>query len=352
MSHSSMPDGPKSTSSDLSTASRPVPATRNSPRIKTKPLTLRNAGSSNDKDCKNDQPTRRSDTADSTQRQRSPSTGLPSSSTSASRSPRPSVEDDRSADRSWTPSLVSSPARSRTSSAGTLDGRVGIDKNALADAIVASSLASRHARMPRKEPPPVPPHRRGKVRSLFNTGGGLEKNENRSPSPRISLPQTLRSSREQSSDDAHYHHPNQRHNLHKLGIHKHPHKHHEGDRKRWRSEVTEKERKRYEGVWAANKGILIPSEASDKKLPPDASNMVVNLVVRDIWSRSGLPRETLEKIWDLVNGLGIGLLRRDEFVIGMWLIDQQLKGHKLPERVPHSVWNSVRHTPGIKAPCK
>ena len=44
----------------------------------------------------------------------------------------------------------------------------------------------------------------------------------------------------------------------------------------------------------------------------------------------------------------IGLLVREEFVVGMWLIDQQLKGHKLPVKVPDSVWDSVRHVAGIK----
>ena len=40
-------------------------------------------------------------------------------------------------------------------------------------------------------------------------------------------------------------------------VKKHPNKHHEGDRKRWRDVVTEKERKRYEGLWASNKGIYV-----------------------------------------------------------------------------------------------
>lgn len=84
--------------------------------------------------------------------------------------------------------------------------------------------------------------------------------------------------------------------------------------------------------------------------PPDASEMVLNLVVRDIWSRSGLPLDLLERIWDLVDEQGIGLLTKEEFVVGMWLIDQALKGHKLPASVPKSVWDSVRFSPGIKLP--
>jgi hypothetical protein len=78
--------------------------------------------------------------------------------------------------------------------------------------------------------------------------------------------------------------------------------------------------------------------------------MVLNIVVRDIWSRSCLPSSILEQIWNLVDRQKIGLLTREEFIVGMWLIDQQLKGHKLPVKVPDSVWDSVRGVPGIRIP--
>lgn len=146
------------------------------------------------------------------------------------------------------------------------------------------------------------------------------------------------------------------HPRHKMNLlHKHPHKHHEGDRKRWRREVTEKERKRYEGVWASNKGLLIPPDrrktgrgSTGAEKGPPASEMVLNLVAREIWSRSRLPPAMLAQVWDLVDSQQIGLLTKEEFVIGMWLIDQQLKGHKLPVKVPETVWDSVRYVTGIK----
>lgn len=141
------------------------------------------------------------------------------------------------------------------------------------------------------------------------------------------------------------------HRKHRNPLNKHPHKHKEGDRKRWRREVTEKERKRYEGVWASNKGLLIPPDPNGTgPWPPDASDMVLNLVVREIWSRSRLPEAILGQVWDLVDHQHIGLLVREEFVVGMWLIDQFLKGHKLPVNVRDSVWDSVRHIAGIKLP--
>lgn len=141
------------------------------------------------------------------------------------------------------------------------------------------------------------------------------------------------------------------HHKHRNPLHKHPHKHKEGDRKRWRREITEKERKRYEGVWASNKGLLIPPDPSGTgPWPPNASDMVLNLVVREIWSRSRLPETILEQVWDLVDHQNIGLLVREEFVVGMWLIDQFLKGHKLPVKVRDSVWDSVRYVAGIKLP--
>jgi hypothetical protein len=69
--------------------------------------------------------------------------------------------------------------------------------------------------------------------------------------------------------------------------------------------------------------------------------------VRDIWSRSRLPFDELAEVWDLVYGngggdLARGALGKQEFVVGMWLIDQRLKGRKIPARVGDSVWDSAR----------
>lgn len=125
-------------------------------------------------------------------------------------------------------------------------------------------------------------------------------------------------------------------------VRKHPNKHHEGDRKRYRNQVTERDRKRYEGVWAANKGML---RAID-----DSTNTVLNITVRDIWRRSRLPDHVLEEVWDLVNLRDTDSLGREEFVVGMWLIVQRLKGNKLPIKVSESIWSSVRHSTGIKVP--
>lgn len=138
-------------------------------------------------------------------------------------------------------------------------------------------------------------------------------------------------------------------------INKHPNKHHEGDRKRWRDQITEFERKRYEGVWAANKGLLTstyqhPNNESSVADALDPANGVLNTVVRDIWSRSKLPSDVLEEIWDLVtlNRDTGGLLSKEEFVVGMWFVDQKLKGRKLPVEVSDSVWFSARGLAGIK----
>lgn len=144
-------------------------------------------------------------------------------------------------------------------------------------------------------------------------------------------------------------------------IRKHPNKHHEGDRKRWRDAVTERERKRYEGVWAANKGIhcsFTPQEEQSFQQAPNseitretlsaANDQVSNVIARDIWNRSRLPGATLETVWDLVDHDVVGRLSREEFVVGMWLIDQRLKGRKLPVKVTESVWASVMSLQGIK----
>jgi hypothetical protein len=117
---------------------------------------------------------------------------------------------------------------------------------------------------------------------------------------------------------------------------KHPNKHHEGTRKRWRDQITDREKKRYEGVWAANKGLHIPTSKEAPSLD------VLDLVVKEIWTRSRLLTHVLEEVWDLVDSRGVGRLSRYEFVVGLWLIDQRLKGRKLPIKVSDSVWQSAR----------
>ncbi|KAI9370594.1 hypothetical protein BJX61DRAFT_85511 [Aspergillus egyptiacus] len=235
------------------------------------------------------------------------------------------------------------------SSSSLLDSLSDAGKDAHSDAVAASSLASNRALQAKKTPPTPPPQRRrrSRSRSLLQ----LKRDSAPSPSPG-GLRETLRTPAKSDDEDDNDH----RHRRHI--INKHPHKHQEGDRRRWRSEVSEKERKRYEGVWAANKGLLIPrSQIMDQKgsmqdipsglYPPAALDMVVNLVVRDIWTRSRLPKHVLEQIWNLVDRQNIGLLTREEFVVGMWLIDQQLRGRKLPATVPDSVWASVSSAGGI-----
>ena len=194
--------------------------------------------------------------------------------------------------------------------------------DSLANTIVAASLASSRAPSPTKTPSSQPP--RLKSHSLFRNYHD-EGQISRTPSPARAMRRTMREP-VLSVDDVAYK---------KKGLltRKHPHKHYEGPA------VTERERRRYDGVWAANKGLCMDA---------DASESVLNLVVRDIWSRSHLPNDILANIWDLVSIDGSDRLDRSEFVIGMWLIDQRLKGRKLPFLIPESLWKSVRLLPGIK----
>lgn len=154
--------------------------------------------------------------------------------------------------------------------------------------------------------------------------------------------------------------------------------------------VSDIERKRYEGLFASNKGLYVtkivhrlngvdysgpragsgPSgdeksiDALEKaaKLSAESLNqgsledhlrerhglnnvdphdLIVGPVVRRIWGRSKLPRETLEQIWDLVDFRKDGTLNKVEFIVGMWLVDQCLYGRKLPRKVEESVWASL-----------
>lgn len=136
-----------------------------------------------------------------------------------------------------------------------------------------------------------------------------------------------------------------------LGSGNKKHAHHEGSRRRWREEITLRERKRYEAVWASNRGMFLgegwgvqvrQSTAEDAAEAAEAAaDLVLNIVARDIWARSRLPADELAEVWDLVDRSGRGALAKDEFVVGLWLIDQRLRGRKIPQRVSQSVWDSA-----------
>ena len=201
----------------------------------------------------------------------------------------------------------------------------------LANAMVASSLASTRASSPIKT---ASPWRQSRPVSLIYQSYVHSQEVSRTPSPPKTMRTTLRHQPRKDKDKE----PTKRNHL----INKHPNKHNEGDRKRWRDEITEKERKRYEGVWAANRGILIPSS--------EVHDHIHSLIVRDIWRRSQLSSSMLAEVWHLVDRQERGMLNREEFVVGLWLIDQCLKGRKLPVKVSESVWSSVRRLTGIVIP--
>ena len=212
-----------------------------------------------------------------------------------------------------------------------------LNADSLADAMVASSLASSRAPSPSRPPPP--PGLSSKSRSLLSPSHGQEQTGGRKASPNRFMRQTLREPIENLSED-----DRKMRNSSYL-LKKRSNKYNEDTRNRWTDRITEHERKRYEGVWAANRGLLFPPADAVK-----AADHVLNIIVRDIWRRSRLPDDVLAEVWDLVDNEGSGRLARDEFVVGMWLIDQRLKGSKLPVKVSDSVWFSARGLSGIQVP--
>ncbi|KAH0598042.1 hypothetical protein MHUMG1_04414 [Metarhizium humberi] len=191
----------------------------------------------------------------------------------------------------------------------------------LTSAMMASSLASYR----------LTPH---------NTGSSLPPPSlpKRQKSPH--LLQTLRQPQSHSDDD-----PERLKIAHRHKLSSNKHAHHEGSRKRWRDQITQRERKRYEAVWASNRGYLLsddsPSQSVDSGLHRIAAECVANVVAREIWKRSRLPEDELVEVWELVDRGRAGMLTRQEFIVGMWLIDQRLRGRKLPVRVSDSVWDSA-----------
>ncbi|KAJ4376258.1 Increased rDNA silencing protein [Neocucurbitaria cava] len=224
----------------------------------------------------------------------------------------------------------------------------------LSSAIVGAALAasSRNA-SPAPRPAPIeplfPPRKQHHHHMPFHRSPSPQKQS--PPKPTNKMRTTMRKEPSSSEDEDEVERYKKK-GTRIMGIkgRKHPNKHHEGTRKRWRDQITERERKRYEGVWAANKGLFLTSPSSSPSRVPiddDPALDVLNLCVQEIWTRSRLPIHVLEEVWDLVDGRGIGRLSRYEFVVGLWLIDQRLKGRKLPVRVSDSVWSSATGV-GIK----
>ncbi|KAI0202250.1 hypothetical protein F4808DRAFT_422551 [Astrocystis sublimbata] len=202
--------------------------------------------------------------------------------------------------------------------------RSSLPLDSLASAIVAGSLASARA-TPGPTKPPTPPPRK--------------------PTPHMR--QTMRAPRAKSDEDVNgISAQHKKKPLGKLSSRK-KHAHHEGARRRWRETLTVRERQRYEGLWASNRGLLLDSPSGTSNSGLGIGQLVANVVVRDIWARSRLPFDELAEVWDLVDTQDRGVLDKAGFVVGMWLIDQRLRGRKIPTRVSESVWGSVK---GVRVP--
>ncbi|KAK1994081.1 hypothetical protein LX36DRAFT_751956 [Colletotrichum falcatum] len=239
----------------------------------------------------------------------------------AAPSPRPMYSAQSTLGRS---SANSSPSRSTPRRTPASSG-ASLPLSSLSDAIMAGSLAA--ARL-----------------TPSNTGNSTQQQQQRTRSPR--LRQTLRRPPSKSDDE-----DEMRKRRHQRASNKHSH--HEGARRRWRDEITPRERRRYEAVWASNRGRLLVGSPGPSPLLPrtaaaavaapaaDAGDCVVNVVAREIWRRSRLPAEELAEVWDLVDRGRRGMLGKAEFVVGMWLIDQRLRGRKIPAKVSVSVWDSA-----------
>ncbi|KAL2111574.1 hypothetical protein VUR80DRAFT_9784 [Thermomyces stellatus] len=197
----------------------------------------------------------------------------------------------------------------RRTPAGTQSTAALSQTTALSNAILAGSLASSRL-------------------TPSNTGDMPAKSQ---PSPRL-LP-TLR-----TGDGKRHEHDEEKRHRHRL---RHRHGHKKGKRRDER--ISEKQRRRYEALWASNKGLLVDEHLASGAAAEggDKANYVVNVVVRELWRRSRLPDDELEEVWALVDVEGRGMLGRREFVVGTWLVDQRLKGRKIPSRVGEGVWDSA-----------
>ncbi|CAK9439155.1 uncharacterized protein LODBEIA_P33790 [Lodderomyces beijingensis] len=80
---------------------------------------------------------------------------------------------------------------------------------------------------------------------------------------------------------------------------------------------------------------------TDNRDRVEVNQLMLGAVVKRIWNRSKLPGDTLEQIWNLVDYRRDGTLSKNEFLVGMWLVDQCLYGRKLPKKIEPVVWESL-----------
>ncbi|KAI5961598.1 IRS4 [Candida pseudojiufengensis] len=73
----------------------------------------------------------------------------------------------------------------------------------------------------------------------------------------------------------------------------------------------------------------------------EINQLISGCVVKRIWNRSRLPDDILEQVWNLVDFRRDGSLNKNEFLVGMWLVDQCLYGRKLPKKLDSIVWESL-----------
>ncbi|TLS30538.1 hypothetical protein PpBr36_03656 [Pyricularia pennisetigena] len=250
------------------------------------------------------------------------------------------------------PSSQQRPVSSHSRQTPTGANRPSLALDSLTNAIVASSLASaRHAPASRPQTPatvPVPSRKRNDRLAPNLTGGGLSRSHSRSPPKKQGMLTTLRAPQSKSDDEEARKYRERHRKRGPLGGKKHVH--HEGSRRRWRDSVTAEERRRYEALWASNRGLLLPPKdgtGQQQQQQQQPQDLVANVIVRDLWSRSRLPHDELAEVWDLVDLNRRGSLSKEEFVVGMWLIDMRLRGRKIPPRVGQSVWDSVK---GLRVP--
>jgi hypothetical protein len=210
-----------------------------------------------------------------------------------------------------------------------------VNDSSLANAIVGANLALSRNPSPYK--------------STSNVGNPLlspsRPSKSRSASPKKltgALRETLRkdNGQEESSDEGHHLRGRKivRRGLHRFGE--------GGEGRKWHEEISEEEFKRYAGLWASNRGFLFT--ARERALTKDnLDEEVHNFITRELWRRSRLPDKLLREIWDLVDDRKLPRLTKASFVVGMWLIDQRLKGRKMPVKVGTTVWESVHRLEGV-----
>lgn len=97
-----------------------------------------------------------------------------------------------------------------------------------------------------------------------------------------------------------------------------------------------------DGSWVVSEEQVEKWTILFKKLDTNADSFISQMEAGEVFVRSGLGMDDLEKIWRLVDNQNKGQLDMQQFVVAMFLITKRLTGGPIPLCIPRNVQLSAK----------